>query len=318
MPVSREQRRKRIRRFAAACVPIVVLTLMSSAAVFIGQASLQPNRDGISRFFSANCSALDATAVDPHTFKQHAGYFSYAALSELHLFVCGAVSLFVVVLLAFLRLPKRTTVALIVGAVILAAISTIVPIINPWTIANDLAGRHIVQLCSGVEALLLRQNQAEIFVATMLVVAVAVLIFFARGSAQRLALRLRQAGWLLYAGTALLVVSVLRIHSLYEWIALAEPTPQASAAVSMLGNALTRVWGTYYTLLLAAIYIPGYAIARMRAEPLLPRGLAGEATEKWLQDHGLDMTGPEVLRRALAILSPLIVGQSANVLGSLF
>jgi hypothetical protein len=305
--------RRRILRLIFATAPLGMMLFVSSVTILIGRAASHLAPDRIARILSARCE-VDYLSDSPALLKQYSGYFNYAALSMLYLFVCVGVVLFVVALLASLDIPLKLRAALVLVATILAVGSSFVPWAYPWPLLTGLLDRPPIRNCSGAAALFMRQERMSAFVAVMTAVAACALVYFARGSERRLALRLRQANWILYAAALQLVTGILRIDALYQWVALAETDAKLAQSVALLGSALTRIWGTYFTLVLASVYLPSHAMYRLRASRIAPPDLTSEQSDQWLRSLGLNSTLTERLPRILAILSPFIAGQATDLL----
>lgn len=313
MPDGIEPSRPRLGRVLIAATPVIIMFLVAGLAIFLEHAATRGDLGPAARAFSADCGQLTVAGNDPRVLVRHAAYFKFAALSEVHLFVCIGVIAFVVVLLTSFDVPRRIKVLLGLIAVTVAGAASLVPAENHWSLTTGLLARQLTSSCPGVTDLLQRQEQSGAVGAALLGTSMAIVVFFAKGSERRLGIRMRQAGWILYAGTLLLVSSVLRLDALYQWSAAAENVEAMSKAVGALGDSLTRAWGIYYTLLLASVYLPSYAIIRSRAHSLVPVDESGDLADKWLKDRGLGSTLPELLPRILAILAPFIVGQASKV-----
>jgi hypothetical protein len=316
MQVRHHSGRRRIRRISIAIVPTAMIYFVSGLALFIGRAATQPHAGGISGIFSADCEVLPVATADPARIKQYAAYLNFTTLSALQLAVCVGAVLFVIVLLASLDLSRKRKAVLFLVAMLLAAPAMLItrqyPLLTP-----GLLRRHVAAICPAVSDLITRHQQANAFAAVLLAVTVSILLFFARGSVRGLALRMRQGNWVLHTATLLLIANVLRIDAMYQWAAMAEPSPEASAAMALLGSALTRLWGTYYTLLLAAVAISASAIFHVRVLRLVPFDLSDKLSDEWLREHGFSVTLPQLLPRVLAVFGPLLAGQATGLLSKL-
>jgi hypothetical protein len=155
---------------------------------------------------------------------------------------------------------------------------------------------------------------------------------------------IRTLRMLLVAGALLTILGVIQVTTLYGWAttmvgdeasrAAAPASPNTggrsagsssrpylskadsvSAPVSMLA-------GTFYTLLLCAIFLPAFAVTQRRANQLWEQTAPANATEtdraKWFEDHQLSMSPPKQIASALALLSPtLVAGPLAALLKAL-
>lgn len=112
----------------------------------------------------------------------------------------------------------------------------------------------------------------------------------------------------LYFGTFLLIVGVLRMSAVTQWT-LAFISPDALDAAKSFHITLSSVAGGFNSLILAAVYLPAAYILQRRAElfanelPLPP-----DKQEETLKSKGFTFSFRESLPRALAILGPLLAG----------
>ncbi len=119
----------------------------------------------------------------------------------------------------------------------------------------------------------------------------------------------------LYVGSALLVVSVVVLHSYYSW-----PAPLMVAEQSEVRNLATIIamfYGTGFSLLLVVVLGPAVLALRFRTSSIA-RNQVVEATDEqidqWIQDNNLRPTGYQQGGRVLAILGPLIAGPVLDLL----
>lgn len=114
------------------------------------------------------------------------------------------------------------------------------------------------------------------------------------------------------AGTALLVVDVMREDALLRWaIAFVDPSNKTAAnTVQGLASTIVAGRGVLGTVLLAAIYLPAASMLRGQVWNAVPATIATipEATQ-WLQDRGLIAPSAAAqLRPIVAVLLPLLTG----------
>jgi uncharacterized membrane protein YhdT len=126
--------------------------------------------------------------------------------------------------------------------------------------------------------------------------------------------RLRYLRIVLYVATLLLVVGVLRMQSVMEWV-LSFVKPEDAAILSGLTGVASSVTGAFYSLVLAAIYLPSAYILRARAEGMIaevaaPLEVKKEIRESAVLSHSLESVVP----RIAALLGPLLAGPFANLL----
>lgn len=106
------------------------------------------------------------------------------------------------------------------------------------------------------------------------------------------------------------MISLLRLGALYDWIATTWPADYEKAVGSMSAG-LLRVWGFYYTTILAGIYLPGFALLRGEARSTVEHEKLPDvaAQDAWMKKNGLTTEVAEALPRILAILAPVLVGE---------
>lgn len=115
----------------------------------------------------------------------------------------------------------------------------------------------------------------------------------------------KQLRYVLYVGSALLVVAVLRVSALLHWALAAIKTNQTTAiyeSMSGLISSNVTLVGSIYTLFLAAVYLP--------AAFILNKNIDDDADKKRLPIA-------EQFFRVAAILAPLLAGSVGEVLGRL-
>jgi hypothetical protein len=114
---------------------------------------------------------------------------------------------------------------------------------------------------------------------------------------------------LLYIGTIMLIFGILLIQSMYDWsLAFILRDEQAIKVAGNFYSNLLIAEGGFFTLILAAIYLPAAILLRMRASVLKDLPEDNLAKEKLLKDYNLSFSFTESLPRLLAISSPLLVG----------
>ena len=117
---------------------------------------------------------------------------------------------------------------------------------------------------------------------------------------------------LLYTGAAALVGGTLEVTALYQWaVNLLDPTYARVEDSKDLPQAMGLLTGSFYSLLLASIFVPTYGTLRVHAEHLAdnakPTATAAER-KAWLIDNAIDASVPRQILSILAVLSPLIAG----------
>jgi hypothetical protein len=123
----------------------------------------------------------------------------------------------------------------------------------------------------------------------------------------------------LYVGTFLLIAGILRMSALGQWV-ISYVAPSAVAAAQNLNTAVVAVTGGFYTLILAAVYLPSAYIISRRAWVVVGRSTIAnpaDAQATKLQERGLAFSFKESLPRVLAVLGPLLAGPIGELFKSL-
>ena len=252
---------------------------------------------------------------------KYSGRMTWYFLGEIYLFVCIA-ALAVASILTFQLFPQRPffwmLVAIILSSIVglslyatpavhmtifLAffekAITDDVPAIAQITnFLNSLGNAAAFSLLFAACATL-RPSDEEIFPEGM----------------KQLSKRMKYLRLVLYAGTLLLVVTILLKKSIYQWsLAYTSQEEQiAEIAGNFVSNLLT-IDGGFYTLVLAAVYFPAALVLQRRANLLADLPVEEIEKGKKLKEYGLTFSFVESLPRILAILGPLLVGPVGELL----
>jgi hypothetical protein len=114
---------------------------------------------------------------------------------------------------------------------------------------------------------------------------------------------------ILYAGTFLLVTTVILKSSLFQWsLAFTSHEPQLNkVAMSFVSNLLS-VEGGFYTLVLIAVYVPAAFVLQKRTAYLNELPIDDTERAKLLSQHRMTFSFTESLPRILAILGPVLAG----------
>jgi hypothetical protein len=119
---------------------------------------------------------------------------------------------------------------------------------------------------------------------------------------------------MLYLGTLLLVVGMLLIRSLYQWSLafMLRDEKAVKMAESFFANMLS-VEGGFFTLVLAAAYLPAAFIIRRQVDKIqdLPENEAEKEAE--LKKYNLTFSFVESLPRIIAILGPILAGSVGDL-----
>jgi hypothetical protein len=126
--------------------------------------------------------------------------------------------------------------------------------------------------------------------------------------------RLRHLRIFLYVATLLLVVGVLRMQAVMDWV-LAFLEPDDAEALGGLTSTLSSVIGAFYSLVLAAVYLPAAYVLKTRAEAAIDTsGATEEVKGKIRESTVFSQSLNAVLPRLAALLGPLLAGPFAALL----
>lgn len=124
--------------------------------------------------------------------------------------------------------------------------------------------------------------------------------------------RVRLMRPILIVGACTLVIAILRLSVTHAWGA--SYLPPESTLAKNLASLITGIvgsMGTVYTLLMAAMYLPAALVLRAR---VMNVAIAQADPQKWLSDHGLDLSFSKILPRVIALLAPLLAGPLGDLL----
>ena len=115
---------------------------------------------------------------------------------------------------------------------------------------------------------------------------------------------------MLYAGTILLVVGVLRLSSAYRWsLAFVSLESAQAKVVETFISSLVSDVGGFFTLVLAVVYVPAAYILHKRAQLIVEQSaLPQKEGEEILKDRGFTFSIKEALPSSFLILSPTLAG----------
>jgi len=118
--------------------------------------------------------------------------------------------------------------------------------------------------------------------------------------------QMRDLRLVLYFGTFLLIIGVLRMSAVTQWT-LAFISPENVEAARSFYITLASVAGGFNSLILAAVYLPAAYILQKRAK-LFAKELPPVEQKEMLESKELTFSLKESLPRIIAILGPLLVG----------
>jgi hypothetical protein len=173
---------------------------------------------------------------------------------------------------------------------------------------------------AGIEAALDVINLLSVLVpAAVLAAGCAVLVPPEPGRRRRLGeypwlVRLLKDG--MNAASAVLVVGILHMLAWLRWaIPLADPDLQGD--VQGLTMAVAFYWGTAFSLMIAAFYIPATIMLSRQTEAALRRAKPAECPQDpraWMRQEGLSLVPSQHLPKVLVVLAPLLAGPLGSAL----
>lgn len=207
------------------------------------------------------------------------------------------------------RLIALITAVLVAGWIVLYEFPVLhMPLLlelGPGTIDHDLAGAtaHVSRL-----------NALGYVVAVLLSLTVYAVLYRLRETTdlKQLGRGMKSLSSILYAGTLILIVGILFEKALLQWAFTFTPREEHLVkAADSFTAALVAFDGGYYTLLLAALYLPAAFMLRRQAGQLV------DYDPKTLEPYGLNFSFTESLPRMFAILGPLLAGPVGELFGRL-
>lgn len=135
---------------------------------------------------------------------------------------------------------------------------------------------------------------------------------------KQLSQKMKSLRTILYAGTLLLVVTMLLKNSTFQW-ALAytsQEDAELGIARSLIAGFL-NMDGTFYTLLLVVAYLPAWFVLQRRARLLADLPVEEVELEKKLQDYGMSFSFVKSIPRVLAIIAPFLAGPVGDLINNI-
>jgi hypothetical protein len=134
---------------------------------------------------------------------------------------------------------------------------------------------------------------------------------------QNLSIKKKDLEGILFVGTILLIIGVLRANAISSWFMAFMP-PDTLEISKIFLTQLTTVLGGFFTLLLAVTYLPAIYILQQRAKSLLDRS----ADDGIFPSIGVDKTEfvfslKEALPRIFVIITPFLTGPVADLFNKL-
>jgi hypothetical protein len=124
--------------------------------------------------------------------------------------------------------------------------------------------------------------------------------------------RVRLLRPVLYVGAVTLVVVLFRLSTTLGWAVSYLPADsELGNAVASFTTGIVATLGTVFTMVIGGIYLPAALILRAHVRKFASRQADPEA---WMAKHGLGLSLPQFLPRAIALLSPLLAGPLGELL----
>jgi hypothetical protein len=134
---------------------------------------------------------------------------------------------------------------------------------------------------------------------------------------KQLSKRMKYLRFILYSGTLLLVVTILLKKAIFQWSLAYTSQEEGVAEIGRnFVSVLLSMDGAFYTLILAAIYIPAALVLQRRARLLADLSVDETEKEMKLKEYGLTFSFAESVPRIIAILGPLLIGPVGELLNS--
>jgi hypothetical protein len=136
-------------------------------------------------------------------------------------------------------------------------------------------------------------------------------------SAQHCVYKMRDLKELINLGSAMLVVGALHINIWLNLSAALSTTDILIGAINDMSMSISLYWGTAFTVLIAAVYIPMALTIKANAQSaLMSEHQDPDKTRKWLKEHDLLFSTAKQLPQILAIFAPLLAGSfGSSILG---
>ena len=166
---------------------------------------------------------------------------------------------------------------------------------------------------------LLPKRCAEVVAGVVGVGMAAAVVLPERIGAEELERRVARLRLLLFVSAAMFVTGIVMTQTAYSWLVsfLRAGDPGGDAALAGLATAGTHLAGAFYTVTLAAAYLPAAAVLSVAARRLArANARADEDRASWLEGHGLAISWRGQVARIGALLAPLVSSALAQLLTS--
>ena len=219
-------------------------------------------------------------------------------------------------LLPPMRLTRRIVLLLtiaLVGAV--SAYAAISPALTPATTLR--VSQTVAIECGSVPHLNLMLDRMTMALAFFLTIIAGSALARPRGALsvrlRRLAAGHRAITMILALSTIFLAVSIFRVTALGRWVESYYPDESVARDIRVLFDSVIQTWGIYFSMMLAAVYVPSTLLLRWRIAHAA-HGLPSGTPPNWLDPSWLKTSYTQELTRVLAVLAPFLAGQAADLL----
>jgi hypothetical protein len=118
-------------------------------------------------------------------------------------------------------------------------------------------------------------------------------------------------------GSTMLVAGILHMITWLRWPSALVADKSISQQVVNFSEMLGMYWGTAFSLMMAAFYVPMALAIHQSAQKILseePDILAGKDPNHWLQEHGLSVAPKQQIPEIALIMAPFLAGPVGSAL----
>lgn len=262
-----------------------------------------------------------------HTAARYSGRITWLFLRLVYTIICViAFAVACGVIYKSFAYKGKHAIALVLAAIALSAGFGIYLYKNPelyMSVFISLFEGRIEHDLKNIKELMVQLNSFGFAVVLSVVLAVCAILYSPNSDSspsglKQLSTKMKYLQSILYVGTIMLISGVLLIRSIYHWsLAFTLRDDQAIKNAESFFSNLLAAEGGFFTLVLAAIYLPTALILRRRADTLAGLPEQSLDKEKLLKDYNLTFSFTESLPRLLAILGPLLAGPIGELLSRL-
>ncbi len=255
---------------------------------------------------------------------QYGGRMGWLTLAKIDLFVCLA-SFVIAVILTFRQFPRRPWLW-VLGMLLASTAVGLLLYFNPGahmavflalfekTVATDLP---LITLATDFLNSLGNAATFALLLTICALLAPVTLEPYPAGMKQ-LSQKMKSLRVILFTGALMLVVNMMLKSATFQWtLAYTSQEAKALDISNSLVASFLNMDGTFYTLVLAAAYLPASLILKQRARLLANLPVDESEVEKKLEESGLTFAYLKSLPRALAIFAPFLAGPLGELINSI-